>query len=72
MTTVPQVERMSAAAFGEWIDRPENRDRWFELVRGEVIELPPPMKIHGRVCINVGFCSGNLRPPAPQGVCDLE
>ena len=27
----------------------------FELVRGEVIQVPPPMPEHGRVCINVGF-----------------
>ena len=27
----------------------------FELVRGEVIQLPPSMPEHGRVCINVGF-----------------
>ena len=27
----------------------------FELVRGEVIELPPPMPEHGRVCVNVAF-----------------
>jgi Uma2 family endonuclease len=26
----------------------------FELVRGKVIELPPTMPEHGRVCINVG------------------
>jgi Uma2 family endonuclease len=49
------VERMSAEAFGDWVQRPENRDRWFELVRGEVVEMPPPTKIHGRICINVGF-----------------
>ena len=27
----------------------------FELVRGEVVEVPPPMPEHGRVCVNVGF-----------------
>ena len=27
----------------------------FELVRGEVIEVPPSMPEHGRVCVNVGF-----------------
>jgi Uma2 family endonuclease len=49
------VEPMTAEAFGAWVQLPENRDRWFELVRGEVIELPPPMKVHGRVCANVAF-----------------
>jgi len=46
---------MTAEEFCDWVHLPENADKWFELVRGEVIELPPPMKIHGRVCINAGF-----------------
>ena len=29
----------------------------FELVRGEVIKLPPAMPEHGRVCVNVDDCS---------------
>ncbi len=47
--------KMTAEEFGSWVQRPENRNRWFELVRGEVIELPPPMEVHGRVCTNVAF-----------------
>ncbi len=27
----------------------------FELVRGEVIQLPPPMPEHGVICVNVAF-----------------
>jgi Uma2 family endonuclease len=46
---------MTAEEFCDWVHRPENADHWFELVRGEVIELPPPNKPHGRVCINIGF-----------------
>ncbi len=49
------TKRMTADEFAEFVGRPENANRWFELVRGEVIELPPPMKPHGRVCINVSF-----------------
>jgi Uma2 family endonuclease len=45
---------LTAEAFGDFVHRPENANRWFELVRGEVIELPPPMKPHGVVCMNVG------------------
>jgi Uma2 family endonuclease len=55
MSTELATKPMSAEEFYEWVHRPENADRWFELVRGEVIELPPPMKPHGRVCINVGY-----------------
>jgi Uma2 family endonuclease len=46
---------MTAEEFGEWVQRPENANKWFELVRGEVIELPPPMKLHGVVCNNISF-----------------
>lgn len=27
----------------------------FELVRGEIVEVPPTMPEHGRVCVNTGF-----------------
>jgi len=58
MSTITAPARMTAEEFAEWVERPENADRWFELVRGEVIELielPARTKIHGRVCIRVGF-----------------
>jgi Uma2 family endonuclease len=55
-TTIP---RMTATEFGEWVQLPENLNKWFELVRGEVIELPPPRKIHGVVCANVTRILGN-------------
>jgi hypothetical protein len=39
----------TADDFAAWVDRPENANRWFELVRGRVIELPPHTKPHGVV-----------------------
>ncbi len=54
-TLPPATQRMTAEEFGEWVQLPENLNKWFELVRGEVIELPPPRKPHGRVCANVTF-----------------
>jgi Uma2 family endonuclease len=53
--TTTATKRMTAEEFCDWVLLPENANKWFELVRGEVIELPPPMKIHGRVCVNVAF-----------------
>jgi Uma2 family endonuclease len=41
---------MSATEFATWVDRPENRRRWWELDRGRVIEMPPPKPPHGTVC----------------------
>jgi Uma2 family endonuclease len=55
MSTATMTRPMTAVEFAEWVNLPENVNKWFELVRGEVIELPPPMKVHGRVCINVAF-----------------
>jgi Uma2 family endonuclease len=49
---------MTADEFYEFVHRMENRDRFFELERGEVVEMPPPHKYHGFVCSNV---SGLLR-----------
>jgi Uma2 family endonuclease len=54
-TTAVDTKRITAEEFHDFVHRPENANRWFELVRGEVIELPPPQKRHGRMCINIGF-----------------
>jgi Uma2 family endonuclease len=44
---------MMADKFFEFVHRPENENRYFELVRGELIELPPPTRIHCAVCGNI-------------------
>jgi Uma2 family endonuclease len=54
---------MTAAEFYDWVHRPENRDKFFELERGKVVQMPPPSKYHGFVCGNV---SGILRNYACQ------
>ncbi len=54
---------MTATEFFQWVHRPENRDKFFELERGKVVEMPPPSKYHGFVCGNV---SGILRNYASQ------
>jgi Uma2 family endonuclease len=52
MTTVA-TQPMTAEAFYEWVHLPENRDRYFELERGEVVEMTRPGMRHGFVCANV-------------------
>src|SRR5262249_15606205 len=52
MTTV-STKPMSADEFWDFVHRPENADRDFELVRGEVVEMTKPGKRHGFVCANV-------------------
>ena len=57
------VRRMTASDFFAYVHRPENLHRFFELDRGEVVEMPPPNKYHGFVCGNV---AGILRNFAIQ------
>ncbi|HJZ90384.1 MAG TPA: Uma2 family endonuclease [Gemmataceae bacterium] len=58
MTTATATTWMTADEFYDLVHRPENAGRWFELVRGEVIELPPPTRIHGVVTENISFHLG--------------
>ncbi len=56
MSTATTAKKlMTAEEFSDWVHQPEQANKWFELVRGEVIELPPPMKPHGVVCIRVSY-----------------
>jgi len=43
---------MTAEEFYDFANRPENRDKVFELERGEVVEMSRPGKRHGLVCGN--------------------
>ena len=55
MSTAPTTRQMTAEEFYDFCHRPENRDRLFELDRGEVVEMSRPGVQHGVVCINAGF-----------------
>jgi Uma2 family endonuclease len=67
MSTVTTRTRMTAEEFFDWVHRPENRDRHFELERGEVIEVSRPGERHGYVCNNVGRILGNYTFQRRQG-----
>lgn len=58
--TTTAKKLMTAEEFCDWVHQPEQADKWFELVRGEVIELPPPFKLHGVVCYNISRILGNF------------
>jgi Uma2 family endonuclease len=49
MATAP-AKLMTADEFFDWVNHPENRDKYCELERGEVIEMTRPGKRHGFVC----------------------
>jgi Uma2 family endonuclease len=55
VATAPAKKLMTAAEFYEFVNRPQNEDKLFELVRGEVIELSRPNQVHGTVASNVVF-----------------
>ncbi len=65
--------KMTAEAFAAWVERPENADRHFELEKGEVIEMPPPKRLHGFVCANIVKVLGRHADTQPVGfVCSND
>jgi Uma2 family endonuclease len=54
MSTAESIRLLTAEEFYDFCHLPENRDRQFELERGEVVEMSRPGEIHGFVCMNVG------------------
>lgn len=62
MATVTETttKLLTADEFCEFVHRPENDGRFFELERGVIIKMPPPMMPHGVVCGNVGRILGNF------------
>jgi Uma2 family endonuclease len=52
MATV-STKLMTVEQFWVFVHRPENRDRSFDLVRGEVVEMSKPGRFHGFVCGNI-------------------
>ena len=46
---------MTVDEFYDFVNRPENQARSFELVRGEVIEVSRPNRVHGRICVNAAY-----------------
>lgn len=51
---------MTVDDFYDFVNRPENRARSFELVRGEVIEVSRPRRPHGFICGNAARKLGNF------------
>jgi Uma2 family endonuclease len=59
MNLLLKPPRMTVDDFYEFVNRPEHAGRWFELVRGQVIELSRPTRPHGIVCANTVRILGN-------------
>jgi len=46
---------MTADEFEEWVERPVNQGRWWELDQGRVIEMTPPKPPHGTICAWIAY-----------------
>jgi Uma2 family endonuclease len=55
-----ETKLMTADEFYDWANRPENRDKYCELERGEIVEMSRPGRRHGLVCANVVGILGNF------------
>src|SRR4051812_11437983 len=53
--TTTTTELMTAEQFFDWVNRPENADKKYELERGRVVEVSRPGVRHGIVCLNVSY-----------------
>jgi Uma2 family endonuclease len=51
---------LTAEEYFDWANSPENRDKYCELVRGEIVEMSRPGRRHGFVCANVVWILGQF------------
>lgn len=54
MIAAPQPVRFTAVEFFNMVDAGGFEERHFELVEGEIVELPPPGPQHGRLQMRIG------------------
>src|SRR5262245_19225888 len=58
---------VTAEEFFDFVSRPENRDRHFELEAGEIAELPKPDDGHESICENVAVVYSRYISQRNQG-----
>jgi Uma2 family endonuclease len=64
---------MTAEEFFDFANRPENRDRHFELENGEIVEMSRPGELHGVVCGNTVWLFGSYTRRRKRGrVCSND
>src|SRR4051812_37966027 len=65
--------KMYVDEFFDFVHRPENEARSFELVRGEVIELSRPTRFHCVICANITFLlSAHTRKVRKGYICSND
>jgi Uma2 family endonuclease len=69
-TALTKSKPMTADEFYDFVHRPGNAARFFELERGKVIETPPPGRVHGFVCSMLAWLLTNYSIERGRGyVC---
>ena len=68
LLATPTSGLLTADEFFEFVHRPENRNRLFELDRGRIDEMPRPGIRHGVVCANVSRHLGNFTFARGRGI----
>lgn len=72
MATVA-AKLMTAEEFYEWANHPDNRHKYCELERGEIVEMSRPGRMHGLVCANVVWILGGYVRQRKKGyVCSND
>lgn len=71
-TLAAAKKRMTADEFWEFVRRPENEPRQFDLIRGEVVEMPRPTRLHGVVQRNVAFALSEWAGRVGRGYVTVE
>lgn len=70
---VVQHNLMTVEAFEAWINLPENEDRWYELVDGEIVEKPKmPTQEHGRAAKKIIVALGHYQKLNPIGYTEIQ
>jgi len=73
MATFTTKKTMTAEEFYQWANHPDNRDKYCELERGEIVEMSRPGRIHGLVCANVVWVLGGFVRQRKKGyVCSND
>jgi Uma2 family endonuclease len=54
MVAQPTTQAVTHEEFEQFLARPENRDRLFELIQGEIVEKTPTRE-HGIIAANIAF-----------------
>lgn len=58
MSTAASPRLVTVEQFSDFVQRPENLDRRFELENGEIVEMSRHGELHGFVCGNVAYILG--------------